>query len=536
MIEFLNYSFRYASASNPALENIELKIFPGEFVLLIGDSGSGKTTFLRSINGLIPHFYGGSQRGEVRIDGKSVKNFPPREIANYVGTVFQDPENQILMHTVEKEIAFPLENIGMKEEEIEKRVEETLDVLDIYPLRHRKIESLSGGEKQKVAIATAIARYPRYLLLDEPTSQIDPNSAESLLSLLERLNDDLGIGIIMVEHRMERTMHRADRLIVLDRGKIVGDGEPRIIASKLDLDALGVGYPQITRVAKRFGVEMLPLTVKEGRKSLSRYLKNVRVKEERILLNDLIGEVLNIEFSYGAHRVIRKLNLKIYRNELLGLVGRNGTGKTTLAKLLTGLLRPQKGEIRILGKPIEKYGEKERSRAISMVFQNPNIHLLGDTIYEDVTYLLSDKERKRAENIMKELGIWELRDRNASELSGGERMLAAVASIAVMEPEILILDEPTRGLSYKFKLRLSSFLKKYIQRHSVILITHDVETLARNATRVAILSDGRIRVIGNKREIMCSSLTYSTQVNKVAQGIEGVDKKILVEEDLEVIK
>lgn len=532
MISFNNYSFRYASSSKFALRDINLKLFQGEFVLIVGDSGSGKTTLLRSMNGLIPHFYGGAYEGAVRIDGREVGKTPPKELLSLVSSVFQDPENQVLMSTVEKEIAFPLENLGLDEMAIERRVEEVLDLLGIYNLRGRKISTLSGGEKQKVAIASAIATYPRYLLLDEPTSQIDPNSAEELLSLLERLNDDLGMGIILVEHRMERTMHRADRLIVLKEGRIIGDGEPRMIASKIDLDSEGIGYPQITRIARKIGMKNLPLTVKEGRKALEKILKDVN-PQENFSYGDILVDVHSLHFSYGQKRIIKNLNLRIRRGEILGLMGRNGAGKTTLAKLLSGLLQPSRGEIRINGKRISTLSERERSKLVSMVFQNPNLHLFQDTIEEDI--LFSVKEKGKVEKIMKELGIWKLRKKSGKDLSGGEKMLAAIATIAVRGPELLILDEPTRGLSFKYKLLLSKFLRNYARNRAVMLISHDVETVARTCNRVAILSRGRIIAEGNRREIMSSSMIYSTQLNKVVQGIENMrERKILIEEDLGV--
>jgi len=519
MIEFNNFSFKYALSDKWNLENVSLKIDKGEFVLVVGPSGSGKTTFLRAINGLIPHFYSGEYKGEVRVNGKIIKINPPREIAKNVASIFQDPENQIVMETVEREIAFPLENMGLPGYEISKRVEEALDLINIAGLRKRKIKELSGGEKQKVAIATAIATYPDFLLLDEPTSQLSPNSAEDILSLLERLNDDFGMGIVLVEHRLERTMYRADRIIVFSEGKIIGDGEPRIIASKVDFDALGIGYPQVSRLAILLKKDFLPLTVKEGRRILDKEIKKLKYRGEKKEYGKKILEVSNLRFSYDKNAVLKGLDLSLYENEILGLIGRNGTGKTTLAKLLAGLLKPHKGKISKMGK-------------ISMVFQNPNLHLFSDTIYEDISTGVKDHEK--VEKIMKKLGIWKLRDKNSRDLSGGERMLAAIASIAVLEPKILILDEPTRGLSYSHKINLSKFLKDYAVSRGIILISHDMEMIARTVDRVAIMAEGKIIVEGEKRKIMPNSLNYTTQLNKLLY--QNGDKRILVEEDIEGLR
>ncbi len=531
MLTFENFSFRYAGSNIFALKKINLDIFEGEFVLVVGNSGSGKTTLLRSINGLIPHFYGGEYRGSVHICNMTPFKNPPREVSKCVGTVFQDPENQILMSTVEREIAFPLENMGFERMEIWKRVEEILEILGLQEIREKKISTLSGGEKQKVAIGAALAPYPRYLLLDEPTSQLDPNSAEELLSLLERLNDDLGLGIILVEHRMERTVHRADRLIVMDKGEIVGDGEPRLILSEIDMDSLSVGYPQITRIAKKFQIQYLPLTVKEGRKMLSQLLPKFVPK--RVIApktEETLCQVSNVTFRYNSRRILRGVNLEIQKGEILGLMGRNGAGKTTLAKIIAGVLKPRKGEVKIGNAEVHALTERDRSNLVGLVFQNPNVHFFQDTIYQDILFNLSEKRRGNVDKIMKQLGIYHLRNRNYQDLSGGERMLSAVALMAAREPKLLILDEPTRGLSYGFKRRLISFLKDYASHNAVLLITHDMETMARACHRVALLTKGRIEVTGDKRKIMTSSLIFSTQLNKV---LYGNSSNILVEEDIE---
>ncbi len=534
MLKFENFSFKYSLSDKFAIKNINLKIEDGEFVLVVGDSGSGKTTFLRSINGLIPHFYGGEYHGNVEVCGLKVSDYPPRDLALHVGTVLQDPENQVLMGDVEREIAFSLENMGFSPMDITKRVEEVLDIVNIAHLRHRKINMLSGGEMQKVAIASSLAIHPKILLLDEPTSQIDPASGEEILSLLERINDELGLTIILVEHRMERTMHRADRLIVFSSGDIIGDGEPRVIASRIDLDSVGVGYPPVARVAKLWKREYLPLTVKEGRKLLQDIFLRARLKDEKRERNEILMQLRGINFSYGGRRVIRNLSMDIYERDILGIIGRNGSGKTTVAKILAKLLKINSGKIIFRGK---NYYDLKDS-VVGLVFQNPNMHIMGDSVYEDIAYTLKARGEKNIERkvneILRRLNIENLKNRNPMDLSGGERMLVAIGTVAVMNPELIILDEPTRGLSYSQKLKLSRFIKMYSARGSVILISHDMETVARTCNRIAMLSEGKIIMEGERREILSSSLTFSPQLNKVAQGFMdiGVDQRILLEEDL----
>ncbi len=525
MIRFENFRFRYSNSQRFALRDINLKIEDGEFVMLVGNSGSGKSTFLRAINSLIPHFYGGEYCGRVSVYGKNPENTAPRDMTKIVGTVLQDPENQLLMNEVGREIAFPLENMGLSAKEITKRVEDILNLLDIEHLRHRKIENLSGGEKQKVAIASAMAMHPRVLLLDEPTSQLDPKSAESIISLIERINDELGTSILLVEHRLENTVHRADRLIVLRDGEVIGDGEPRVIMEKLDMDALGIGYPPVARVARMFHKDYLPLTVKEARKVLEDVFLGVEIKEKEEMVESVVS-IINLQFGYSGKKVLTGLNFDIPSRGVTGIIGRNGSGKTTLAKIIAGILKPQGGKI--------KYRVKKNE--IGMVFQNPNLHVIGKSVYEDIAYTLRARNEKNVEErtmkVLKTLGLEELKDRNPLDLSGGERLLFALGTIIVFSPKLLILDEPTRGLSYGHKIKLEELLREYSKSRAILLISHDMELIAKLSSKVALLSEGKIVLEGNKREILSSSLSFSPQLNKLVQRYEGVDKRILTEEDL----
>ncbi len=522
MIKIENFSFRYPGEKRNALDNATLKIHPGEFVLILGDSGSGKTTLLRSLNGLIPHFYSGELHGNIKIDSVNTRFAGTQALSKLVGSVFQDPENQIIMQRVDNELAFPLENRGFERTDIIFRIEEVAALIGIENILSKNTAKLSGGELQKVAIAAALISYPKYLLLDEPTSQLDPNSAEEILSVLERINDELGIGILLVEHRMDRTMHRADKVIILNSGKIVAAGEPRIIAGEYDLDKMGIGYPQITRVAKILKLPYLPLTVKEGKK----YITSPKTHhQDRKISKKFIGYAKNLHFSYPSQRVLRGANLELNEGEILGIVGNNGSGKTTMAKILTGLLKPEKGKVIITGKNIHALGEEARGKLVGMVFQNPRVHLFQESIYEDISFGIESTDT--VEKIMKEMGLWEFRDKSAEELSGGERMLAAVAAIAVKKPRILILDEPTRGLSYRFRKILAEFLKNYGENRTVLIISHDMELIARICDRIAMLAMGRIIREAPAIEFMQNALLFTTQLNKVSRNI-------LVEEDLKV--
>ena len=527
-IEVMKLGFKYSGTDEFALQDVSLKIESGEFVLITGRSGSGKSTFLRAINSLIPNFYGGEYLGKVLVSGKNPACTPTRDMAHVVGTVLQDPENQILMSTVEREIAFGLENSGLGVSIITRRIEEALDLLDIADIRHRKIVSLSGGEKQKVAIAAAMARHPRILVLDEPTSQLDPKSAENILATLRRINEDLGITVLIAEHRTKTTMHIADRLLVFNDGSLEGDGEPRLIAQKLDLDALGVGYPPVARVARHYGLPHIPLTVKEAQKILNLNINAMSIGEEERKRSDAVVEVKNLKFSYNKRAAINNLSFKLYKNEIFGIIGRNGSGKSTLAKLIAGIIKPKGGRITY----------KVPKNEIGLVFQNPNLHIIGNSVFEDIAYTIRARGEKDAElkskEVMKYLGIEHLANRNPMDLSGGEKLLFAMATVLVFNPKVLILDEPTRGLSWDMKKKLVKLLRAYTQHGSVILISHDVELMARLADRVALMSQGNFALVGQRRDMLASTLTFSTQLNKLAQRIGDAESKILIEEDLGV--
>ena len=360
MIRIDNLSFRYGGSSQAALCDITLDIDDGEFVLITGLSGGGKSSLCRCLNGLIPHFYGGEISGRVEVAGFDVMKHSTRELATSVGMVFQDPENQLIAFDVEREIAFSLENLSFSPDMMAKRVEEVLDVVNIAALRHRHIDELSGGEKQKVAIASVLALYPSILVLDEPTSELDPKGAEEILALVKRLNDEMGITVVLVEHRLERVMAYVDRLVVLDKGKVVADGSPQSVLNEKKLSRSGIGIPPLVALAHGLrdkGIEIndIPLTVKEARAMVARTLhgKNVEgcviseKRRDRNVQNRPLLEVKGLWYAYSSGLVaLKNVNLQVYPGEFVVLMGRNASGKTTLVKHFNGLLRPTKGGVK----------------------------------------------------------------------------------------------------------------------------------------------------------------------------------------------
>jgi energy-coupling factor transporter ATP-binding protein EcfA2 len=549
LIKVENLSFTYNGALEPALRNIELSIEDGEFVLITGPSGGGKSTLCRCFNGLVPHFYGGAIRGKVVVQGMDILEHPPKEMATRVGMVFQDPENQLVTTDVEREIAFGLENLGFPVSLIARRIEEALDTVGIANLRFRRHNELSGGEKQKVAIAAVLTLHPEILVLDEPTSELDPQSAEEVLRILERLNDELGITVILIEHRLDRVIHLVDRALVIKGGEILADGPPREIMKEAKFDSFGIGAPPVIRLMQRWHngnipVDEFPLTVKEARLRLQKALGKVTTAS--FAENGPgISPVLNVEklwFAYVDKTALRDVTMTINEGEFVAVMGRNASGKTTLAKHLNGLLRPGKGKVIVCGTDTRHKSVAELSQQVGYVFQNPNDHLFADTVEEEVAFSLKNQgwePGRIAQSVEKMLGRFKLeqyRHAYPRNLSGGEKQRLALASVLVNEPRIIVLDEPTRGMDFALKMELIGFLDEYRRHgHSVVMVTHDVEMVAECADSVVLLSEGRVVAAGSKREVLSRALLFSPQINRLAQALSScgiADTTLTVDEFL----
>jgi len=591
LISIKNLTFYYSGSDKPSLRDINFEIHDGEFVLLTGPSGGGKSSLCRCLNGLIPHFYGGKITGKVEVNGLDVTKHSTKELATMVGLVFQDPENQLVAMDVDSELAFGLENLAFAKEVIARRVEEALDTVGIASLRHRATGELSGGEKQRVAIASVLALYPDILVLDEPTSELDPKGAEDVLNVVERLNDELGITVILVEHRLDRVVAHSDRVIVLENGMITADGGPRSILSDGRVSQSGVGIPPIIKLAQAVKskgnlIDNTPLTVKEGRMALAETLRHsepfasrhseypslslraegmaipkpfaiaqgdnkesviasssyvIASETKQSHLKPLI-EVKNLWHVYSDGFVaVKDINLKVCPGEFVAIMGRNASGKTTLVKHFNGLLKPTKGDVILDDINTKEATVAELSRKVGYVFQNPNDHLFCDTVEEELAFTLNNLEVKgeKAESLidrtLERFDLMQYRYQYPRFLSGGEKQRVALASILVAQPQVIILDEPTRGMEYRLKAELMRFLDKYrIDGRAVILVTQDVEIAAEFSDRVVLLSEGKIVVDGPKREVLSRALLFSPQINRLAQALKsyGVPDNILTAEEM----
>jgi len=550
LIRIEELTFRYSGGEKPSLASISLEIGNGEFVLIAGPSGGGKSSLCRCLNGLIPHFYGGEIGGTVEVDGLDVLQHSTKELATKVGMVFQDPENQLVTMDVEREIAFGLENLSYSRALMAKRVEEALDAVGIADLRHRALSSLSGGQKQRVAIASVLALHPTVLVLDEPTSELDPKGAEEVLNVLERLNDELGITVVLVEHRLDRVVQHADRMILLDRGAIVADGNPRSVLSHSGVEEMGIGVPPVIQLVQSLrdkGVDpkYTPLTVKEGRAALVEVLQ-CRSPEERRAegqRREVVGfpapagggasePLIGVKGLYHVYpsrfAALRNISLEIYPGEFVAIMGRNASGKTTLVKHFNGLLKPTKGDVRVHGVRTKDTTVAELAKNVGFVFQDPNDHLFADTVEEEVAFTLRNsgfeegERRQVVDRMLQKFDLTPYRHQYPRALSGGEKQRVALASVLAAQPEVFVMDEPTRGMDHRLKTGLMSFLNEYRDGgRVVILVTQDVEMVARYVDRVILLSEGQVVVDGSRREALSEALLFSPQMNRLAQSLRG---------------
>jgi energy-coupling factor transporter ATP-binding protein EcfA2 len=526
-----------ASVSSPVLQDVCLHIEEGEFVLVVGPSGAGKSTLLRCLNGLVPHLYGGAISGRVRVAGRDPIDLEPRRMNDVVGFVFQDPEAQAVVDVVEDELAFAMENQGLPLPTMRKRVEEVLDQLNIAPLRQRPLSTLSGGERQRVAIASVLTLHPQVLVLDEPTSQLDPQAAEEVLDTLVKLNRDLGLTVLLSEHRLERVVEYADRVLYMPGlGEPPLIGEPRQILSRLPF------APPLIELGKALGWSPLPLTLKEAR-HFARGLEvpgsglqvsgsTFQVPGSRLQSGtrqavasvpstqpqEVVLEVRSLRFAYNGSQTLRGIDLTVRRGEFVALMGRNGVGKSTLLRQCIGLLKPDQGQVSVLGMdtrhtPVETLGQR-----VGYVPQNPNALLFADTIDEELAFTRRARGMPHGDDspLLEALSLSAMRQRYPRDLSAGERQRAALAAVLVGDPQIILLDEPTRGLDYLQKASLIAFLLAQKQSgKTIILATHDVELVAQCAERVVLMGEGEIVVDGPVREVMSDSQVFASQINKL---------------------
>lgn len=504
--------FAYPNAARAALSDVELELPRGAFLLLCGPSGGGKTTLLRQLKpALAPH---GTRCGRILFSGQPLELLDARNAAARIGFVQQQSDNQIVTDKVWHELAFGLESLGLETAVIRRRVAETAAFFGIESWFHRDVDGLSGGQKQLLNLASVMAMQPELLLLDEPTAMLDPIAASEFLSMLERLNRELGITVILSEHRLEDAMPRASAVALLSGGRLLCNGPPAVVGAALSGQgsALFSAMPAAIRIwAALGGAEPCPVTVQEGRD----FLRNVAGKRPPAALppppergdTDVVlrGEDLCFRYTRGSAGVLHGLNLSLHRGEMLALLGGNGAGKTTALRLLAGLERPERGRVRMQGKCV-------------LLPQNPQTLFCSATVRDDLLTALPDAARVDA--VARVCRLEGLMERHPYDLSGGEQQRAALAKALLSDPDVLLLDEPTKGLDAQFKAALGALLGTLLARgKSILLVSHDVEFCARYAHRCALLFDGAVAAEGTPRAFFSGNCFYTTAANRIARAL-----------------
>ncbi|MGW1157018.1 ABC transporter ATP-binding protein [Streptomyces sp. NPDC002519] len=567
MIRFEKVSVTYDGAAEPVVRDVDFEVPEGELVLLVGPSGVGKSTVLGAVSGLVPHFTGGTLRGRVTVAGRDTRTHKPRELADVVGSVGQDPLSHFVTDTVEDELAYGMESLGLAPDVMRRRVEETLDLLGLADLRDRPIATLSGGQQQRVAIGSVLTPHPRVLVLDEPTSALDPAAAEEVLAVLQRLVHDLGTTVLLAEHRLERVVHYADQVLLLP-----APGARPVLGTPAEVMAVSPVYPPVVDLGRLAGWSPLPLTVRDARRratALRERLSHRLVPRQatsagapakaapapretgsprrtvsprpvavpaprRFLRRRTSAPVVEeadaaatpratavveaLAVRRGRVEALRHVDLTVGPGETVALMGRNGAGKSTLLAALVGLVEPARGRVRAGGAVPHRTTPRDLVRRVGLVPQEPRDLLYADTVAAECA--AADRDAGAAPGSCRALvsgllpGVAD--DTHPRDLSEGQRLALALAVVLTARPPLLLLDEPTRGLDYAAKARLVAVLRGLVaEGHSLVLATHDVELAAELAHRVVILADGEVVADGPTADVVVASPSFAPQVAKV---------------------
>lgn len=510
IIEFKNFSFKYRSQKEPTLKDINLAIYPGEKVLIVGPSGSGKSTLAHCINGLVPFSYRGDITGSYRIKGKDPSKLGIFELSQSVGTVLQDTDGQFIGLTVAEDIAFALENDCVTQQEMFRRVDEAADLVAVGELLSHAPGELSGGQKQRVSMAGVLVCDVDILLFDEPLANLDPATGKRTIALIDEIKKQKNATILIIEHRLEDALYRdVDRIIVVGEGRIVADTTPNELLATDILADQGIREPLYIAALKEAGcrikAEDAPshietMELKDYCETLRHWYQSVAVPEVQPE-KELILELQNISYSYESKiRVLRDINFKVHRGEMLGIVGKNGAGKSTLSNLICGFMQPDKGRILFGGEDIADKSIKERGEKIGLVMQNPNQMISKPMIFDEVALGLTargvpeEEIKERVNETLKICGLYAFRNWPISALSFGQKKRVTIASILVLNPEVLILDEPTAGQDYRHYMEIMEFLKEINEKYgiTIIMITHDMHLMLEYTDRAVVLADGQL--------------------------------------------
>ena len=527
VIEFVDFTFQYRAQAKPTLNNINLTIYEGEKVLIVGPSGSGKSTLSNCINGLVPFSNEGEISGSLKVKGKETKEMSIFELSNSVGTVLQDPDGQFIGLTVGEDIAFKLENDCVSQEEMKEKVKVVSEIVGIDTHLNSAPYSLSGGQKQRVTLAGVMVGEVDILLFDEPLASLDPATGKSAIELIDQIQKKTNKTILIIEHRLEDVLHcPLDRIIVVDNGRIAADITPGELLSSNLLVETGIREPLYITALKYAGCDIKPemhpehidtLNIDSCREKLKDWYEDT-IEDEQKINNEPILEMRDVKFSYESGKeILHGVSFKINKGEMVSIVGRNGAGKSTISKLICGFYKPTEGQILFNGRDLINDTIKERAEKIGIVMQNPNQMISKTMIFDEVALGLkvrgvSEEEIKnRVFETLKICGLYEFRNWPISALSFGQKKRVTIASILVLNPEVVILDEPTAGQDFKHYTEIMEFLKELNQKGvTIIMITHDMHLMLEYTNRAIVLSNG----VKLADDIAANVLTDEEVINK----------------------
>lgn len=549
IIKLENVSFQYPDMETYALKNISLNVKEGQFVVVCGPSGCGKTTLLRLLKKELSPV--GTRNGDILYAGNTLHDWDDRTLIEDIGFVFQHPDNQIVMEDVMQEIVFGMENLGYSNGDMRKRVAEMVHFFGMEHLLNKKTSQLSGGQKQMLNLLAVLLLQPKVLLLDEPTSQLDPVAAKDLIGMLERLNKEMGMTIIMTEHRLEELFAIADHVVMMDQGSMVYEGESREVIDAVyeQRDDVFMSYlPSVSRLyvekEAQPSQKHIPLTVKESKE----WMSTLPMVEDR--LDTFVEQIEHLEkpmlsvqkayFQYNKHApmVLKNISLDVHEGEYVALIGGNGSGKTTLLHLCLGIIKAQRGSAKLAGKSVHALHGKALFERVAYVPQNPNTYFIQDTIEKEMNDVVKrhslENGAEKINDMLELFGIAHLRDRHPYDCSGGELQRAALACMLLGNPDILFVDEPTKGLDPIAKENFANVLETlHEQGQTIVMVTHDIEFAAKHASRCAMMFDGQITADGTPDDLFRGNYFYTTSINR-ATRMSHQHEALTLEEALDV--
>ncbi|MGN1114476.1 MAG: ABC transporter ATP-binding protein [Oscillospiraceae bacterium] len=531
ILQIKNLSFKYPNCNENALNNIDLDIEKGSFNVIFGKSGCGKTTLLKLLKKEISPF--GSLSGEILYEQKNINGTDKRNSVSEIGFVGQIPDEQIVTDKVWKEMAFGLENLGLESDAIRRRIGDTASYFGIQSWYQKSTDELSGGQKQILNLASVMAMQPKMLLLDEPTAQLDPVAAENFINVLVKLNRELGVTVIIAEHRLEELFSIADKAAAMDNGRVILCGSPREVCSKISDNDLCESFPSAVRIWKEIGLKTsCPLTVREGKAFLEDNFSSkagAEIPVSEYIPKETVFEAEGVWFRYEKNLpdVLKDFSISVCKGEIYSILGGNGSGKTTALNVLSGLDKPYKGKSRIFGKKMSSYKKGSLYHGtLALLPQNPKTVFLKNTVREDfhdILKALNVPENQAAEKIAQyanEFAIENLLDKHPYDLSGGEQQKSAIVKLLLTEPKILLLDEPTKGMDAHSKNKFAKLLKKLSEMDkTIILVTHDIEFAAFVSDRCGLLFDGQIISEGIPDSFFSDNSFYTTAASRMSRGI-----------------